>query len=888
MISITFTLRCDTLLGENVYITGDIDELKDREGNPLPMAYRNSGWKITINTPTSDFQYYYLVKRDGELVKTEQPLSRPFQLPNSRIKSPLVFDTFSENRVISKAMRSAVFANALRNHSHISNRIDDTHIPIIFNTQSDKIDRNYSLAISGDTAILGTWVEADMVEMDGSHYPNYTHIADASKINFPLEYKYVIFDKKNETVICWEEGSNRYINPTLTHIIDAIIINDNEPKFNRSDFKGAGTTIPVFSLRTQNSFGCGEFSDLKEMADWVSSCGQKIIQTLPINDTSITKTWKDSYPYSAISVFALHPIYISLEKIGEIDDVQKYETEKEELNSHKFVDYGNTIKYKFEFLKELYDKQKKSTFQDEHFLSFYKENEYWLKPYAVFCLLRDKFGTSDFSQWKKDSIYAKEKVSKYFEKKSKDKNELGFHIFIQYHLHKQLKEAIEYAHSIGVSIKGDIPIGVNRHSVETWMYPNLFDCNGQAGAPPDDFSRTGQNWGFPIYNWKEMEKDGYRWWKLRFEKMSEYFDAYRIDHILGFFRIFRIPTNQTIGLLGQFSPSLPMTETEIKKFGLNFNKERFCQPYIIEAYLDSLFGKDATYVKDNYLMKDGDQYKLKESVKSQHEITKLFAGKDGERDIKIKEGLMILTCQVLFIEDIDKPHHCHPRIATHQSFAFRHQDIKTKEILSKIYDYYYYRRQDEFWKEQALKRLPSLTNATNLLSCGEDLGMLPFCVPEVMKELEMLSLEIQRMPKEMGKEFGDLSKNPYLSVCTTSTHDMSTMRAWWEEDRARTQRFFNNELNQYGMAPLFCEPWICQQIIEKHLNCPSMWVILPIQDWISIDGNIRWKETFSERINDPANPNNYWRYRLHLNIDELAKNEVLKSNIRSIISQSGR
>jgi len=888
MRSITFTLRCDTFIGEQVYITGDIDELKDQEGNPLPMHYHECGWEITINTLSSEFRYHYLIKREDEIIKSEKTLSRSFQLPENGIKCPWVFDTFSEQRGISKSMKSAVFAKALRAHKKANTRISETHIPIFFNTISDKVDKKYSMAISGNSSLLGKWIEADMVDMDGSHYPNYSHIADATKINFPLEYKYVIFDRKHESVICWEDGANRYINPSLNHIVDAIIINDNEPNFKIPDFKGAGTSIPVFSMRTERSFGCGEFADLKEMADWAAKTGQKIIQTLPINDTTITNTWKDSYPYSAISVFALHPIYICLEKIGKIKDKEKYEALKKELNSYKFLDYEKVHSIKFDYLKELYEAYKKETFNSEDFLLFCKQNDFWLKPYTLFSFLRDKYKTANYSEWEEDKVFSHERVAKYFDKKSKEKDSLEFYIFIQYHLHKQLKEAVNYVHSMGIALKGDIPIGVNRYSVETWMYPTLFDCNSQAGAPPDDFSKTGQNWEFPIYNWKEMEKDNYRWWKLRFEKMSEYFDAYRIDHILGFFRIFRIPSNQVLGLWGQFSPSMPMTEEEIKKFGIDFDKKTFCEPYIVDAYLESIFGEETALVKEKYLDKIGNRYALKEGYRTQAEIKQKFEGECKDSIMKICKGLMILTCQVLFIEDMDKPNYYHPRIAIHQSFVFRHQDIKMKEQLNKIYDYYYFKRQDEFWKNQALKKLPVLTNATNLLSCGEDLGMLPYCVPEVMKELDMLSLEIQRMPKEMGMEFGKLYKNPYLSVCTTSTHDMNTIRAWWEEDRARTQRYFNNELNQYGMAPLFCEPWICQQIIEQHLNCPSMLVILPIQDWMSLNGNLRWKETFSERINDPSNPNNYWRYRMHVKIEDLTNNEEFNQSIRGLISQSGR
>ena len=175
-----------------------------------------------------------------------------------------------------------------------------------------------------------------------------------------------------------------------------------------------------------------------------------------------------------------------------------------------------------------------------------------------------------------------------------------------------------------------------------------------------------------------------------------------------------------------------------------------------------------------------------------------------------------------------------------------------------------------------------------MLVCGEDLGMIPHCVPEVMERLQILSLEIQRMPKESWREFGDTWAYPYRSVCTTSTHDMSGIRAWWEEDRARTQRFFNEILGEQGEAPYFCEPWICEKIVELNLFSPSMLAILPLQDWLSIDGRLRLENPQEERINIPAHSRHYWRYRMHLSIEQLLEEGVFNTRLRELIERSGR
>jgi len=890
MASITFILPYESSFGENLFITGNIPELGLTEELAIPMEYTSEGWKITIQTNADKFEYAYFIQKNEEITLKEPPLSHFFDVSTSDYKEIRIYDHFAEENPVSKAMLSAVFSKSIMAHAFVKKELKAFKIPIIFNTAYPQISHEHVLAISGGDTFLGKWTEADMQEMDGGEFPQFHLVCDANRLSFPIEYKYVILDKKNETVIRWEEGANRYLNPAASLTTDLIIVNDKMPDFKIPAFKGAGTAIPVFSLRSKNGFGTGEFEDLKLLIDWAAKTGQKIIQTLPVNDTTTFHKWKDSYPYNSISVFALHPMYLNLEKVGKITNIQQYEALRKELNSYEFVDYEAVNKYKWEFIAELFKKEKSKTFKSEEYQIFYEENKKWLHPYAVFCFLRDKYKTTDFSQWEEDATFQPERIEEYYcNPKSKDYNTIGMHFFVQFHLHKQLSEVTAYAHEKGVALKGDIPIGVNRNSVETWMYPLLFDHTGQTGAPPDDFSKIGQNWGFPIYNWDEMAKDNYKWWTQRFQNMSRYFDAYRIDHILGFFRIFRIPCDQVWGLLGQFSPALPLSIEEIESYGIVFDKKEFCQPHIHDGHLDELFGEYKNSVKKKYLKATGNKrFQLKEEVKTQKKIEQLFANASTQEEIIIREGLMSLVCEVLFIPDVKEKEKYHPRISIHQSMAFKTLDASTKEAFNKLYVYYYFQRHNEFWKEQALKKLPPLINSTNMLVCGEDLGMIPHSVPEVMSQLEILSLEIQRMPKQTHVEFEVLENIPYLSVCTFSTHDMSTIRAWWEEDPQRTQRYFNNVLHEFGRAPVFCEPWICRQIVEQHLYSPAMWVILSFQDWTAMDGKLRWKQTFNERINDPADPDNQWKYRMHLNLEELLEREDFNRLMKSMIEQAGR
>lgn len=592
----------------------------------------------------------------------------------------------------------------------------------------------------------------------------------------------------------------------------------------KMSWKAAGTVVPVFSLRTEDSMGVGEFLDLKLLVDWAYATGQKIIQLLPVNDTTMTWTWEDSYPYNACSSFALHPQFINLPAAGLMAD-EEYLQLKSELNALPEVDYERVNREKHRLLRLLFKRTGLSVLSSLQYKAFYRENRDWLFPYAVFSVLRDEFGTADFSQWKSEtadfSVYDAVKAEQYA---LSHRKEVDYWCFVQYHLHNQLLEARNYAHSKGVVFKGDLPIGVSRTSADAWEYGTLFNMDSQAGAPPDAFSTDGQIWGFPTYDWDEMSKDGYSWWKARLKNMSGYFDAFRIDHILGFFRIWEIPLGEKSGLMGHFNPALPYSSEELASLGFDMPGR---------------------------------------------------TGGCGRND-------------VLFVEDPRRKGFWHPMISARSASVYRQLTDEARLTFDRLYDDFFYHRHNAFWKESAMKKLPALLSSTGMLACGEDLGMIPACVPEVMQEYSILSLEIQRMPKVPGQNFADTSSYPYYSVCTTSTHDMSPLRLWWGENRSVTAAFWREIVRGEGDAPEHCEPWICRKIIEKHLQSPSMLCIIPVQDWLSVDGNLRAADPSRERINVPAVSRYYWRYRMHLKLEDMISSHRFNGEIRDMVSASGR
>lgn len=749
------------------------------------------------------------------------------------------------------------------------------------------------MAIVGNQECLGNWDVARKVRLDESAFPLWSVSLDTNDLTFPLEYKYLIVDTATDEVLAWGGGPNRQ----LAQVDDQQTTLVTDEHFIRTlpSWKAAGVAIPVFSLRSRKGFGIGEFYDLKLMVDWAVLTGQKMIQTLPINDTILYHSNYDSYPYNAVSVYALHPVYLNVEAVGKLKDPERkayFQAKKKEYNAKSFADYQAVMDLKWEYLREVYSESGKKVLKTAEFKQFFEANQSWLVSYAVFSYLRDLYGTPEFGTWPSCSVYNAEEIKQLASSESDCYSEIAFFYFLQYHLTRQLTEVHEYAREKGICIKGDIPIGVSPRSVDAWVDPENFTTTMQAGAPPDDFSVTGQNWGFPTYNWERMAKDDYAWWKNRFRKLAEYFDAYRIDHILGFFRIWEIPQDAVWGLTGSFHPSLPFTIRELSEKGIYWDEDRFLKPYLREHVLQSVFGAYTEEAIRVYFDQDGWQnYRFKPVFDTQKKVELHFASLGynfGTKDVLIRDGLYQLHCEVLFLRDSRQPDKYHPRISMHSSATFRDLPEGTRRLLDTIYVDYYYHRHNEFWKQQALKKLPALVSSTKMLVCGEDLGMVPDSVPEVMNQLEILSLEIQRMPKKPHHEFAMPSDAPYLSVCTTSTHDMNPIRAWWLEDKVVTQHFYNRALGLQGPAPEQCESWIAERIINQHLESKAMWIILPWQDWMAIDSRYAHENPHSERINVPSNPRNFWCYRMHIPLEDLLKANDINQHILQLITASGR
>ncbi len=854
-------------------------------------------WHIELTCPdlrsVQDMEYGYVVASEtGHIIRREWQSHRiPVADPST--ERLIVCDAWLD-RPADLPYLSTLFTKSVcrrPDHYHTAAKLPAPGT-VTLRASAPMVPSDCVLAVAGSIDSLGGWDTASALRLSDEEYPVWT-------ITFPLpadcrafEYKFLIIKEKTGEIMSWEPRSNRvFVVPVDASRADAIVVTDLSVPAPLPLWRGAGVAIPVFSLRSADDFGVGDFADIRLMADWAALTGQTIIQLLPVNDTNMTGTWTDSYPYNSISSFALHPMYLRPSEAGRLDDAEamaRYEQERQRLQALPAVDYEAAFKLKMDYMRDLFNQERETIVSSDEFKSFVEKNAGWLTPYAAFCVLRDRFSTPDMTQWGEYAVYDPAKVAALI-KESGD--EINFVYFLQYHLDRQLRDARNYAHSRGVALKGDIPIGISRTSVDAWLRPELFNLDASAGAPPDDFAVNGQNWGFPTYNWDAMARDNFSWWKDRFRNMARYFDAYRIDHVLGFFRIWQIPLDQLHGLLGVFNPALPFTEQELRQnydFGLNPSVN--CRPYIADWTLGEIFGPRAEEIKERFLLPiGGGRYELRPELATQKAIAawgETIAAEHPDRDLI--EPLMGLIDQVLFLPDPYRQGYWHPRIDARKTFSYRALTDYERYQYDRLYDDFFYRRNDDFWRHKAMEKLPPIIEATKMLTCAEDLGMIPACVPSVMDELRILSLEIQRMPKDPNRQFGDPALYPYLSVCATSTHDMPGIRGWWESDRGMAQSFFNNVLHQPGEAPFYAEPWICSMIIDSHLHSPSMLCILPLQDYLAIDSDIRRENPADEIINEPSNPRHYWRYRMHLSLEELLGAEAFNNRLNAMVASSGR
>ena len=870
-----FSIQYGTQWGQNLYVVITYRSSDHTEKTQRLMMVTTDGMEWSLETtvlesrkhPITSFLYNYQVEdNDGNVIRKEW----------DAIPRIYYFDS-SKDYVMADRWRDVPLQYHLYSKAYLTtmglednDKVEPLRVPlyrktILFRVSAPQLQKGQSVAIVGSHPALGSWNVARYLRMESIGRFEWLLSVNVEAVLLPIEYKYVIVDDNTHAFVAWEEGDNRTTvgllpaDQTMVPDGTVLVAYGESLRVKEQTWRAAGVVIPVFSLRTKESYGVGDFGDLRRLVDWCVATGMKVIQLLPVNDTTCSGNWSDSYPYNIVSAFALHPHYLDLEELGTLKSKTKitaYHRQRQELNAIGYSDYEAVDRVKRSYVEEVFVERGQQTLDSKDFKLWYAENKEWLEPYAKWVSAKSSYSSAAV-------VY-----------------------YVQYHLHIQLKSAADYARSKGIFIKGDVPIGVNGDSVETATHPEFYHLDAQTGAPPDAFSQNGQNWGFPTYNWKSGLVE---WFHRRLKWMEQYFDAIRIDHILGFFRIWEIPEDAVFGILGHFSPSLPMTVGEIEYFGLPFRKELFTRPFINDRVLDKLFGLHAPYVREHFLVaRSYGLYDIKAEYDTQKKVQKAFDGRTDENSLWIRDGLYRLISGVLFLEDPQQPEMYHPRIGVIGEPVFDALTAEEKDAFMRLYNNYYYQRHNFFWGGEAIRKITDVFGTTRMLCCGEDLGMLPDCVAPVLDQLRVLTLEIQSMPKQNGYEFAHLDANPYRSVATISTHDMSPLRLWWSESPERTQRYYVSMLQKLGRAPEQLPAHLAEEIIGRHLYCPSMLCLLSLQDWLAMDGELRGKNPRDERINVPSDPYNRWKYRMHITIEELLKADKYNNKVKTMIQRSKR
>lgn len=869
-----FSIHYHTSWGESLHVSIDFHSQDGTVRHQNLLMQTEDGELWTLETaalmsrqhPLSHIVYaYQLENADCEVLRREWDLlARIYRYDASK---DYIFHDEWRDRPLPLHLYSAAYQTTV--HGQHGEQVRALPLPlfrrtVIFRISAPQLKPGQLVAVCGSHPAIGSWNTSRYLKMEYAGQQEWMLSVNVQGWLFPIEYKYVVVDAKSHELVAWEEGDNRVasisqpegMSPELPDG-QVLVLYGGHLRLREESWRAAGVSIPVFSLRSEHSYGVGDFGDLRRMVDWAVATGMKFIQTLPVNDTTTDGHWHDSYPYNIVSVFALHPHYVDLEAAGTLRSktlTTQFQRRRQELNALPYSDYEAVDRVKSEYLHALFAEQGSKVVNSKDYKDFVSANEDWLEPYA---------------KWRAGSAGTEQ----YF-------------MYVQYLLHTQLKAAADYARSKGVVLKGDLPIGVSADSVEVSRHPEYFNLDSQTGAPPDRFSQQGQNWGFPTFRWSDELLAMQR---RRLQHMSQYFDALRIDHVLGFFRVWEIPADAVYGLLGHFSPALPLTVGEIEYFGLPFRKELFTKPFINDRLIERLFGIHAQYVRENCLVRKAyNLYDLRAEYDTQRKVATRFADCHDENSLWIREGLMRLISDVLFVEDPRQPEMYHPRIGVINEPIYDALSGEEKDAFLRLYNNYFYQRHSFFWGQQALKRLPAMLKGCPMLVCAEDLGMLPDCVEPVLDQLRILTLEIQQMPKQQGFEFAHLDANPIRSVATISTHDMSPLRLWWQENPEQRQRYFVTMLQKEGRAPEQLPAHLAEEVIARHLYCPSMLCILQLQDWLAMDSELRRKSPQEERINVPSDPYNRWQYRMHLTIEQLLAAVKFNNKVRTMIQRSRR
>ena len=893
-----FCLQYITRWGEQLYVTIEYVTSKGKKRRiEIPMntddgqywwiesmALDSSGDRITL------FKYIYEVRNsDGKMTRREWsliPRLVPFRQSLSYVMNDAWRDIPDELYLFTNAYQTSV-------HGVLSERFALKQIvlygrTLLFYVSAPQLRKGQSVALCGSHPALGSWNASRYIMMQYAGQSMWVLSVNAVAVGAYFEYKYVTVDNETGDLLDWEDGDNRSYDCRGLHGQVVHVINGGMFRTKAQAWRASGVSLSVLSLIGGHSCGAGDFGLLKLVVDWAERTGMKVLSLQPINDIG-EYAGTGSNPFSVISVHAIDPVYIDLEAVGAQSDcalLSEFHNRFAELGMTDVIDVESARKLKLSYLHHFFKTDRTFVENDDGYKRFVSSNSYWLPAYAAFCILSKLNSTHDFHKWPDFSSYDDKQVDTFLEA---NKADADFIYYVQYHLHMQLERASAYARSKGIFLMCDVSERIAEHSVEVWMNPKLFVHGLNVGVKPDEQHKFGKKLEVPVCDWHAANRSGNDWWQRRFLHIGKYFDGVCLNNVKEYFLNWVLNGSATNGVLGHFIPSLPYSPGEIEQRGLKFRKEFFTKPFINDTLLNRLFGAHSQYVKTHFLdVRRYGMYELRHDYDTQVKINEYFSGRTDENSIWIRDGLLRLVENVLFVEDALRPGMYHPRIYAYREFVYNALSDNDRGAFMRLYYDYYFQRNNSLWAECGFRNLSGIFSDTTLLVCADGMGKIPEIIAPVLQELRMLAFDIQIKPKMPGLEFTPLNANRYLSVATISTFGMPPLRVWWRSDHRKTQRFYSQMLQKDGIAPTDLPAGIAEEIIARHLYCPSMLCVLSVEDWLAMDPVLCDKGARCRQAVHGPVAVDCWRRRMRLNIEQVMTCGEFNNKIRTMIKRSRR
>lgn len=664
--------------------------------------------------------------------------------------------------------------------------------------------------------------------------------------------------------------------------------------------KRTGIVVPISALYTKDCPSCGDFLALKDLADFCEKAGFSIVQLLPVNDTGT-----QSSPYSGLSAFALHPLFIRINALPEFAAAMKgnkafataYKAFEKEFGYKKRFDYDAVLGEKTKLLHLLFNYIEKKNSKDEaeanklnkELAKFVRSNQ-WIIPYAVFKNIKDENMQASWKSWD-ESIQklSYDQIKLKWQNKAK-KSSHDFFVWCQLRASEQFKEGAESLRAKKIILKGDIPILMNEDSVDCWTYPEFFRQELRAGSPPDGGNPMGQNWGFPTYDWDRLEADEFTWWKDRIKTSAQYYDAFRIDHILGFFRIWASKENETTAYLGHTIPYADFTRKTLNELGFDDDRIKWIsEPHIPTGTIENITWNhdEATAVLEKVCdrVKTEELWTFKKEIDGDKEIYAMNFFEDEGKNNAVKNALAEKWRDRSLIQ-IKKDRFIKV-YAFENSTAWKTLSGEEQEKLRKLFEEIEV-KENKLWEKQATTTLSAIVHASDMIPCAEDLGVNLPVMPEVLKKLDILSLKVIRWTRQWekpGQPYIPFTDYPELSVATTSVHDSSTLRQWWNQEKDSVWAFINSvECENKPDGNSAFTPEIAEFILRSLASCKSALLINPLQDYLFLEHSFYLENEDDERINIPGSVNTFnWTYRIPVTIEEMSGNKGLLNKIKTIV-----